>query len=83
LACGFAPDKIYMLACTAFEGTFDSDTIKHWLKTFVRRFFGQQFKRSAMPDGVRVCSVALSPRGAWVMPSDACASTWMSTIEEL
>ncbi len=83
LGYGFAPDKIYMLACVAFEGTFDEATIKHWLKTFTRRFFGQQFKRSAMPDGVRVCPISLSPRGAWVMPSDACASTWLQAIDEL
>jgi len=80
---GFAPDKIYALARVAFEGVYDDMTILHWLRTFVRRFFGQQFKRSAMPDGVRVGSVALSPRGAWAMPSDASAAEWLRAVDEL
>ena len=80
---GFAPDKIYALARVAFEGVYDDVTILHWLRTFVRRFFGQQFKRSAMPDGVRVGSVALSPRGAWAMPSDASAAEWLRAVDEL
>ena len=69
---GEAPDKIYREAQAAFAGRFDDETIEKWLNTFFRRFYSQQFKRSALPDGPRVGSVALSPRGAWIMPSDAC-----------
>ena len=68
---GYSPDKIYFLARKAFAGTYDDETILKWLKTFVRRFFSQQFKRSCMPDGPKVGSVGLSPRGDWHMPSDA------------
>ena len=83
LRFGFAPGKIYRLACRAFAGDFDNDTIKKWLKTFYRRFFSQQFKRSCMPDGVKVGSVCLSPRGDWRMPSDACGRLWLEEIEKL
>ena len=68
---GETPEKIYRCALSAFDGVFDADTIKKWLDTFLRRFYMQQFKRSALPDGPKVGSVALSPRGDWRMPSDA------------
>jgi NAD+ synthase (glutamine-hydrolysing) len=68
---GFGPEKTLFLAERAFAGTYDKETIEKWLKTFIRRFFSQQFKRSCMPDGPKVGSVGLSPRGDWAMPSDA------------
>jgi NAD+ synthase (glutamine-hydrolysing) len=77
---GEAPDKIFREAQSAFAGTFDDETIEKWLNTFFRRFYSQQFKRSALPDGPRVGSVALSPRGAWIMPSDACG--WEMKLEK-
>ena len=80
---GFTPTKIYTLACRAFEKDFDAATIKKWLKAFYRRFFTQQFKRSCMPDGVKVGSVTLSPRGDWRMPSDASARLWLEEAEKL
>ena len=83
LRFGFTPEKIYFLACRAFCEDFDADTIKKWLKTFYRRFFTQQFKRSCLPDGVKVGSVCLSPRGDWRMPSDACATDWLARVEKL
>ncbi|HCT92073.1 MAG TPA: NAD(+) synthase [Lachnospiraceae bacterium] len=83
LRLGFAPGKIYRLALNAFEGVYDEETIRRWLKEFYRRFFMQQFKRSCLPDGPKVGSVAVSPRGDWRMPSDACAAGWMREIEEL
>ena len=83
LRFGFAPRKVYALACRAFEGDFDSETIKKWLKTFYRRFFTQQFKRSCLPDGVKVGSVSLSPRGDWRMPSDASARLWLDEVDSL
>jgi NAD+ synthase (glutamine-hydrolysing) len=73
---GFSSEKIYLLAQNAFEGKYDNDTIRYWLKTFMRRFFQQQFKRSCMPDGPKVGSVSLSPRGDWRMPSDAVCTLW-------
>ncbi|MFI3285484.1 MAG: NAD(+) synthase [Rikenellaceae bacterium] len=79
----FAPSKIYDLAARAFVGEYDTETIKKWLKIFVRRFFNQQFKRSAMPDGPKVGSVSLSPRGDWRMPSDATAALWLSQIDNI
>ncbi|MBO5079996.1 MAG: NAD(+) synthase, partial [Bacteroidaceae bacterium] len=79
----FRPSKIYFLACTAFRGTYNEETIKKWLTTFCRRFFQQQFKRSCLPDGPKVGSVGLSPRGDWRMPSDACATLWLKECEEL
>ena len=78
-----SPTKIYTLACRAFTGDFDGETIKKWLKSFYRRFFTQQFKRSCMPDGVKVGSISLSPRGDWRMPSDASARVWLDEIEKL
>ena len=79
LRFGFSPEKLMLIARQAFEGTYDDDTIRHWLKTFLRRFFQQQFKRSCLPDGPKVGSVSLSPRGDWRMPSDASNKLW--TIE--
>lgn len=79
---GFGADKIAALANIAFDGLYDSATITKWLKIFVRRFFNQQFKRSAMPDGPKVGTVTLSPRGDWRMPSDATSRTWLDEIEE-
>ena len=83
LRFGFAPDKIYRLAKRAFCDDFSPETILKWEKVFYRRFFFQQFKRSCLPDGVKVGSVALSPRGDWRMPSDATANLWLSILEEL
>ena len=83
LRFGFAPKKIYALACRAFAGDFEEAVIKKWLKTFYRRFFTQQFKRSCLPDGVKVGSVTLSPRGDWRMPSDASARLWLDEAEAL
>ena len=83
LRFGFTPTKIYTLACRAFEADFEPGTIKKWLVSFYRRFFTQQFKRSCMPDGVKVGSVTLSPRGDWRMPSDASAKLWLTEAEAL
>ncbi len=83
LRFGFRPSKIFFLACTAFRGEYNEETIKKWLTTFCRRFFMQQFKRSCLPDGPKVGSVGLSPRGDWRMPSDACATLWLKECEEL
>ncbi len=80
---GFAPGKVLRLAERAFAGVHDRKTILRWLRTFYRRFFAQQFKRSCLPDGPRVGSVALSPRGDWRMPSDASAAVWLREVEEL
>ena len=80
---GFAPRKIYRLAQAAFTGVYDDSTILHWLRTFYRRFFAQQFKRSCLPDGPKIGSVSLSPRGDWRMPSDAAASLWLAEAEAL
>lgn len=79
----FEPKKIYHIAKIAFDGDFEGDTIKKWLKTFYRRFFTQQFKRSCQPDGVKVGSVAMSPRADWKMPSDAYANLWIEEIDKL
>ena len=83
LRYGFGPKKIYRLACAAFAGEFDEDTIKHWLKTCFRRFFTQQYKRSCMPDGPMVGPLSLSPRGAWKMPSDAFRTPWQEELDAL
>ncbi len=86
LRCGFRPSKIYMLACHAFgaggEYQYDEETIRKWLHVFLRRFFSQQFKRSCLPDGPKVGSVSLSPRGDWRMPSDACSTMWLQEVKE-
>ncbi len=79
----FPPKKVLRLAEYAFEGSYDRETILKWLKTFYRRFFSQQFKRSCLPDGVKVGSVTLSPRGDWRMPSDACSALWLKELDEL
>ena len=81
LRYGFRPAKVLMMACYAFKGSYDEDVIKHWLTVFCRRFFSQQFKRSCMPDGPKVGSVSLSPRGDWRMPSDASSSIWLKDVE--
>lgn len=83
LRFGCTPKKIYRLANYAFVGTYDTETIQKWLKTFYRRFFSQQFKRSCLPDGPKVGTVAVSPRGDLRMPSDASARVWMEELEHL
>ena len=83
LRWGFRPSKIFMLAQHAFEGKYDDEIICHWLQTFCRRFFNQQFKRSCLPDGPKVGSVSLSPRGDWRMPSDAFSTLWQKECEAL
>ena len=83
LRFGFTPTKIYALACRAFQGDFDGETIKKWMKAFYHRFFTQQFKRSCLPDGVKVGSVCLSPRCDWRMPSDARVRIWLEEVERL
>lgn len=92
LRFGFSPDKLLMLAKCAFQGddnqvagrgSYDDATILHWLRTFFRRFFSQQFKRSCLPDGPKVGSVSLSPRGDWRMPSDADAALWLRKVDYL
>lgn len=80
---GAPPTKILHMAEHAFSGAYDRSTLLHWLKSFYRRFFAQQFKRSCMPDGVKIGSVALSPRGDWRMPSDAQAHIWLAELEGL
>ena len=80
MRCGFSPAKIFMLAQRSFAGVYDDDTIRKWLHTFCRRFFGQQFKRSCLPDGPKVGSISLSPRGDWRMPSDASSASWLSEL---
>ncbi len=80
---GFPPRKVLRLAEHAFGRTYDRATILRWEKTFYRRFFAQQFKRSCLPDGPKVGSVTLSPRGDWRMPSDAVASLWLDELEGL
>ncbi len=81
LRYGFAPSKIKYMAEIAFKDIFDKETIDKWLKTFIRRFFSQQFKRNCMPDAPKVGSVCLSPRGDWRMPSDASSRAWMEDTE--
>jgi NAD+ synthase (glutamine-hydrolysing) len=83
LRFGFRPSRIYMLAQSAFKGIYDDATIKKWLVTFLRRFFSQQFKRSCLPDGPKVGTVSLSPRGDWRMPSDATSTLWLQEAEGL
>ena len=83
LRYGFRPKKIFLMAQKAFADTYDDATIKKWLTTFCRRFFNQQFKRSCLPDGPKVGSVSLSPRGDWRMPSDASSALWLKECESL
>ena len=80
---GMRPRKIYELAKLAFAEDFDNATILKWLKNFYRRFFTQQFKRNCIPDGVKIGSIALSPRGDWRMPSDAESTLWREECEAL
>ena len=83
LRFGFSPAKIMLMAETAFGNNYDRETIKKWLTTFCRRFFAQQFKRSCLPDGPKVGSISLSPRGDWRMPSDASSALWLHECDEL
>ena len=83
LRFGYAPSKIYRIAKYSFAGEYDDETIYKWLRTFCQRFFAQQFKRSCLPDGPKVGTVALSPRGDWRMPSDACVASWMRDLEQV
>lgn len=83
LRCGFEPAKIYRIAQLSFKGQYDDAVIRKWMKMFYRRFFSQQFKRSCLPDGPKVGSVAVSPRGDLRMPSDASAALWLRQAEEL
>lgn len=83
LRFGFSPKKIYELACHAFDGTFENETIKKWLDVFIRRFFSQHFKRSCLPDGPKVGTVSVSPRGDLRMPSDAAVRIWLDEMKEL
>ena len=80
LRFGYEPSKIFRLAETAFQEEYDNVTILKWLETFCRRFFSQQFKRSCLPDGPKIGTVALSPRGDWRMPSDACVAVWLKDL---
>lgn len=80
---GYSPKKLYFVATETFKGQFDDKTILKWLKIFIRRFFNQQFKRSCLPDGVKVGSVALSPRGEFKMPSDAVSTLWLNQLDQL
>lgn len=83
LRYGFGPEKIFIYAREAFKGQFTEETILKWMKIFFRRFFSQQFKRSCMPDGPKVGSVCLSPRGDWRMPSDASSEIWIKELDKL
>ncbi len=83
LRCGFEPSKIFRIAKQSFAGQYGEEEILKWMKVFYKRFFSQQFKRSCLPDGPKVGSVALSPRGDLRMPSDACVRVWMEQVEEL
>lgn len=83
LRCGFRPSKIFFLAVRTFKDVYDEATIKKWLHIFCRRFFNQQFKRSCLPDGPKVGSISISPRGDWRMPSDASADAWLREVEKL
>lgn len=83
LRYGYSPRKIFYLAQKAFAGVYEDDVIKYWMTTFFRRFFNQQFKRSCLPDGPNVLGLSISPRGAWVMPSDASSALWLAECAEL
>ena len=80
---GFEPEKVFGLAKKAFENDFEPSVIKKWLVTFYKRFFSQQFKRSCLPDGVKIGSICLSPRGDWRMPSDASSAQWVKRAENI
>jgi NAD+ synthase (glutamine-hydrolysing) len=81
LRYGFAPDKLYRMAKVAFDGKYDDETLMKWLKNLIRRFFAQQFKRSCLPDGPKIGTVGVSPRGDLCMPSDASGAEWMKYTE--
>ena len=83
LRFGFSPGKIYRIACEAFADLYEQADILKWLRIFYRRFFAQQFKRSCLPDGPKVGSVAVSPRGDLRMPSDACMTAWSRELDSL
>ncbi len=83
LRYNFVPTKIFTLACRTFGGDYSREEIKKWMRVFYQRFFTQQFKRSCMPDGVKVGNISLSPRGDWRMPSDACARIWLEEVDSL
>ena len=78
---GFSPEKVFAITKKTFKDIFNAETIKKWLKVFYKRFFSQQYKRSCVPDGVKVGSVSLSPRGDWRMPSDAVANLWLKDLD--
>lgn len=78
---GRKPSEIRDLACEAFDGEYDRETIDKWLRSFLRRFFNSQFKRSCSPDAPRIGSVSLSPRGAWAMPSDVSSAQWLADLD--
>ena len=80
---GFSPQKIFRMAQKAFRGQYAPQAILHWERCFYSRFFAQQFKRSAMPDGPKVGTASLSPRGDWRMPSDASAAGWLAQLDDL
>ncbi|MDE7348033.1 MAG: NAD(+) synthase, partial [Clostridia bacterium] len=80
---GYSPKKVYRIALDTFKGKYDKETVLKWLKNFYKRFFAQQFKRSCLPDGPKVGSVTLSPRGDWRMPSDASANLWLKELENI
>lgn len=83
LRFGYSPKKVYRLALKAFAGVYEEDVLYKWLENYYRRFFSQQFKRSCLPDGPKVGTVAVSPRGDLRMPSDACARIWLDEVEKL
>lgn len=83
LRFGYAPEKVYRMAVHAFGENYDKETVLKWLRVFYRRFFSQQFKRSCLPDGPKVGSVAVSPRGDLRMPSDACGRIWLEELEHI
>ncbi|MCR5651401.1 MAG: NAD(+) synthase [Lachnospiraceae bacterium] len=83
LRFNLSPKKIYRMAALAFDGVYDRDTVKKWLRVFIKRFFSQQFKRSCLPDGPKVGTVGISPRGDLRMPTDASAALWLKEIDEL
>lgn len=83
LRFGYEPSRIFYMASIAFNGIYEKEIILKWLKVFYRRFFSQQFKRSCLPDGPKVGSVAVSPRGDLRMPSDACGRIWMEELEQI
>ena len=83
LRYGFSPSKVFRIACLSFADTYPKEVIMKWLKIFYRRFFNQQFKRSCLPDGPKVGTVTLSPRGDWRMPSDASVNMWLKELESI